>query len=235
MMNYTYILRCADDSLYCGWTNHLEKRIRAHNEGKGAKYTRARRPVTLAYYEVFETKEEAMSREAAIKKLNRKDQLLLIEAQPENGRLRERQERVTEKVHSLYYDLDLNCARTMLRCLGEVFQFQVGEDLMEAAVGLHGAGGFRAQCGLVEGALLFIGLFGAGKGLEDEKRSALCYEFAERFTEIFGSLRCEKLRPGGFRKDDPPHRCESLTVSAILYVCRFIEETMEDVRSFSHL
>lgn len=62
-MNYTYILRCADDTLYCGWTNHLEKRIKAHNEGKGAKYTKTRRPVSLAYFEEFETKQEAMKRD----------------------------------------------------------------------------------------------------------------------------------------------------------------------------
>ena len=62
-MNYTYIVRCSDGSLYTGWTNDLEKRIRAHNEGKGAKYTKSRRPVELVYYESFEKKEEAMSRE----------------------------------------------------------------------------------------------------------------------------------------------------------------------------
>jgi len=73
MKNYTYLLQCADDTFYCGWTNHLEKRIQAHNEGKGAKYTRGRRPVVLAYYEEFETKEEAMKREVAIKKLSRKE------------------------------------------------------------------------------------------------------------------------------------------------------------------
>ena len=50
-MNYTYILRCSDGSLYTGWTNDLEKRVRAHNEGRGAKYTKSRRPVVLAYYE----------------------------------------------------------------------------------------------------------------------------------------------------------------------------------------
>ena len=77
-MNYTYILRCADDTLYCGWTNHLEKRLIAHNQGKGAKYTKARRPVVLAYWEEFSTKEEAMRREAAIKKLTRKDKLKLM-------------------------------------------------------------------------------------------------------------------------------------------------------------
>lgn len=71
-MNYTYILTCADGTFYCGWTNDLDKRLKAHNAGQGAKYTKARRPVTLSYYEVFQTREEAMKREYAIKRLPRK-------------------------------------------------------------------------------------------------------------------------------------------------------------------
>lgn len=78
MINYTYLVRCTDGTLYCGWTNCLEKRIRAHNSGKGAKYTKSRRPVTLAYYEEFATREEAMSRECAIKKLTRAEKEKLI-------------------------------------------------------------------------------------------------------------------------------------------------------------
>ena len=77
-MNYVYILRCNDDSLYTGWTNNLEKRIKAHSDGKGAKYTRARVPVELVYFEVFEDKIEAMKREYAIKQLKRKEKLELI-------------------------------------------------------------------------------------------------------------------------------------------------------------
>ena len=63
---------------YTGWTNDLEKRVEAHNSGKGAKYTKARRPVELAYYEEFETKEQAMKREYAIKQLGRKEKQELI-------------------------------------------------------------------------------------------------------------------------------------------------------------
>ena len=70
-MNVTYILRCSDDTLYTGWTNDMEKRLAAHNDGTGAKYTRGRRPVELVYYEEFATKQEAMRREVAIKKLSR--------------------------------------------------------------------------------------------------------------------------------------------------------------------
>lgn len=77
-MNYTYILKCNDGTLYTGWTNDLEKRVDAHNRGKGAKYTKARRPVTLAYYETFATKEEAMRREYAIKQLPRAEKMKLL-------------------------------------------------------------------------------------------------------------------------------------------------------------
>ena len=74
-----YILLCADGTLYTGWTNDIEKRLAAHNAGRGAKYTRGRRPVTLRYSEVGASKSEAMSREAAIKKLSREEKLLLSE------------------------------------------------------------------------------------------------------------------------------------------------------------
>lgn len=77
-MNYTYILRCCDGTLYTGWTNNLEKRVETHNAGRGGKYTHSRTPVELVYYETFETKQEAMSREAAIKKMSRKAKLTLI-------------------------------------------------------------------------------------------------------------------------------------------------------------
>ena len=77
-MNYTYMLKCSDGTLYTGWTNDLEKRVEAYNSGKGAKYTKARRPVELAYYEEFETKEQAMKREYAIKQLGRKEKQELI-------------------------------------------------------------------------------------------------------------------------------------------------------------
>lgn len=81
-MNYTYILKCKDDSLYTGWTNDLKKRITSHNAGKGAKYTKTRRPVELVYYEEFQTREEAMKREYAIKQLSRKEKEALIKTRP---------------------------------------------------------------------------------------------------------------------------------------------------------
>ena len=83
-MNYVYLLLCADGSLYAGWTNDLQRRLHAHNEGTGAKYTRARRPVRLVYAEAFDTKEEAQKRECQIKKLRHKQRLSLVTAGREN-------------------------------------------------------------------------------------------------------------------------------------------------------
>lgn len=77
-MNYVYIIRCKDNSLYTGWTNNLEKRFKAHCEGKGAKYTKGRGPLKLVYFEKYNTKQEAMKREYFIKSLSRKEKLELI-------------------------------------------------------------------------------------------------------------------------------------------------------------
>ena len=77
-MNYVYILECADSTLYTGWTNDLQKRLEAHNSGRGAKYTRSRRPVRLVYSECFAEKSEAMKREYEIKHLTRTQKLELV-------------------------------------------------------------------------------------------------------------------------------------------------------------
>ena len=76
--HYVYMLRCADDSLYTGWTNDIENRVMTHNSGKGAKYTKARLPVALVYTEELPTKSAALKRECAIKKLTKKQKLALI-------------------------------------------------------------------------------------------------------------------------------------------------------------
>nr|WP_122012871.1 GIY-YIG nuclease family protein [Maliibacterium massiliense] len=78
MEHYAYLLRCADGTIYSGYTTNLARRVQAHNQGSGAKYTRARLPVTLAYYEAFASKHEAMQREAALKKLTHAQKEALI-------------------------------------------------------------------------------------------------------------------------------------------------------------
>ncbi len=79
-MYYVYIAACADGSLYTGCTTDVERRIRTHNAGRGAKYTRSRLPVALAYAEPAEDRSAALRREYAIKRLSHKEKLALIES-----------------------------------------------------------------------------------------------------------------------------------------------------------
>lgn len=76
--NYTYMVECSDGTYYTGWTNDIEKRLKMHNARKGAKYTKTRTPVKLIYLEVLPTKQEAMRREAQIKRLSRREKEQLV-------------------------------------------------------------------------------------------------------------------------------------------------------------
>lgn len=76
---YVYLLECSDGTLYCGYTDDLDKRVKIHNSGRGAKYTRGRIPVRTVYYEELSDKSAALKREAEIKKMSRKEKEKLIE------------------------------------------------------------------------------------------------------------------------------------------------------------
>ena len=80
MKFYTYIARCSDNTFYTGYCKDINEREEKHNAGEGAKYTRARTPIEIVYFEGFETKSEAMKREYAIKQLTRKEKEALIES-----------------------------------------------------------------------------------------------------------------------------------------------------------
>ena len=85
MTCYVYIVKCSDGTFYTGWTTDLERRLKAHNDGLGAKYTRSRRPVVLIYHESFDDKIEAQRREWAIKHMTRKAKEALVLSGPERG------------------------------------------------------------------------------------------------------------------------------------------------------
>ena len=83
--HYFYVVACRDESFYAGYTNNLERRVKMHNQGKGAKYTRGRTPVDLVYYETFETKTEAMQAEYRFKQLSRKDKQVWMAKEENEG------------------------------------------------------------------------------------------------------------------------------------------------------
>jgi putative endonuclease len=80
-MPFVYIVECSDGSLYTGWSVNVEARVKAHNAGRGARYTKMHRPVKLVYAETHRTRKSAMKREIAIKKWPREKKLKLISDQ----------------------------------------------------------------------------------------------------------------------------------------------------------
>ena len=129
-----------------------------------------------------------------------------------------------ELIRQLYHDKDYNCAITTLLCLGEEFSVEIGQQVLASAVSMNGGGRFRAQCGLVEGALMFIGIYAAEQDMKKKETMKIAYDFCDAFTERFGSLLCRDLRPGGFQKEDPKHLCESLTRETVAFTVDFLKQ-----------
>jgi len=131
-------------------------------------------------------------------------------------------EYINERVHVLYWNDNLNCATTSLLTLSEIFHINLNPQILDAGIGMHGAGGYGAQCGLVSGSLMFIGILGKENGLENREIVKTCYEFAKGFEKEFGSLNCRDLRPEGFKQNNPPHLCEEITKKAIMYTLNYL-------------
>ena len=129
-------------------------------------------------------------------------------------------------VHHAYWDNDWNCAVTTLLVLGDVFDLDVNDQLLDAALGMHGAGGYRAQCGLVEGGLMFLGVLGRARRMCEDAVVQVCYDYAQAFDGKFGSLVCRELRPDGFAPGQPPHLCEDLTCRAIVFDIDFLRKRL---------
>ena len=139
-------------------------------------------------------------------------------------------EYITKRVHELYWKEDINCARTALICLSELFNISVEPQTIWSAIGLHGAGGYRAQCGVVEGSLMFIGIYFHMMGKTEDEIVSACYNFAAAFDRAFGSLRSFELRPKGLAESRPPHICESRACEGIEFTYQYILEiTKEEI------
>lgn len=134
---------------------------------------------------------------------------------------------VKERVHGHYWERDFNCASTTLQVMSEYFDISLENQVLDSAIGMHGAGGYQAQCGIVEGTLMFIGILGRAKLIPDEEIVLFCKQFAQNFESEFSSLGCKILRPEGFNSDNPPHLCEGLTVNGIINNISLISDWLE--------
>lgn len=131
------------------------------------------------------------------------------------------QELINTRVHDYYWKEDFSCTITTLKILSELYYPELHSQIIDAAFGLN-AGRCGTQCGLVEGALLFIGVYGSQNDMTKEEITNLCHKYCSEFQINFGSLLCKELRPQGFAPTNPPHLCEELTKKAIVFSADFI-------------
>jgi C_GCAxxG_C_C family probable redox protein len=146
------------------------------------------------------------------------------------GKYMKTEEFVKTRVFKYYWKDDINCATTTLKILSEVFEIELNKQVIDAAIGMHGAGKYGAQCGLVEGTLMFLGIFGRENNIPDNIIVDSCREFANQFENKFKSLQCSILRPEGFHPDNPPHLCEPLTCKAVEFSINFISALRERLK-----
>ncbi len=133
---------------------------------------------------------------------------------------------IEELVHKHYWINNDNCAITTMSILSEYFKLSINQQVYDALIGMNGAGTFGVQCGLVEGTLTFIGIFGKHIDLSNNRIESLCKEFALEYKKAKGSVLCKDLRPLGFSKDNPPHLCEKLTIDTITLSIDFITKNI---------
>ena len=138
--------------------------------------------------------------------------------------MKDKRKLIEGQTHVYQWRDDLNCATIVLKILAEKYGMELHEQVLDAARGMHGAGKYGVQCGLVEGGLMFIGILSQIYGFEKEDMEAFCQEFAREFEIRFGSLQCSILRHEGFKPENPPHMCEGLICDGVKFAWDFMGE-----------
>lgn len=133
-----------------------------------------------------------------------------------------KEKEIEESVKYYYWEKDFNCAETTLLTLSKIFNFELAQETIYSATALPGAARNGAQCGIVSGVIMLIGIMGNKRGEKKNEIKEKCHVFAQKYEEKFGSLLCKELRPQGFNKNNPPHLCQELTIYSIKFAYDYI-------------
>jgi hypothetical protein len=135
---------------------------------------------------------------------------------------------VAEKVHYFYHEAGINCAVGTLILLSDLFGVELQEQVYDSAIAMHGAGKYGAQCGILEGGIMFASIYAKQNGLEKKEIVPIIYKWSSLFEKEMGSLVCRELRPYPFTPEDAPkHLCEPITVKGVKLAVKFIQEELE--------
>ena len=136
----------------------------------------------------------------------------------------QKEEFIKSNVKEYYWQEDINCATTTLQVLAKYYEIKLDQQILDSAIGMHGAGEYGAQCGLVEGVLMFLGIYCRKHSVPKDDIIMYCNEYARQFEKNFNSLQCSVLRPEGFNPNNSPHLCESLTCNTIKFSIEYISK-----------
>lgn len=131
---------------------------------------------------------------------------------------------IKRRVGQYYWQDDINCAETTLKILSELFDIPLNNQVLNSALALPGAGQCGAQCGIVSGTIMFLGIFGRENGIDDNAIREFSKRFTNTFETTFKSVQCSVLRPEGFHPGNPPHLCESLTCDGVNMSARVVSD-----------
>jgi C_GCAxxG_C_C family probable redox protein len=134
---------------------------------------------------------------------------------------------IEDQVHYFYHEAGVPCGVATIRLLSEIFEYEINNQVLDSAVGMVGAGKYGAQCGIVEGGLMFISIYCRENNIEKKELFKLCYDWTQTFEEEMGSIVCKGLRPFPFTPEDAPkHLCVPITVKGVNLAVDFIKNRM---------
>ncbi len=137
---------------------------------------------------------------------------------------------VVERVHYFYHEAGINCAVGTLSLLSDIFDVKLQEQVYDSALAMHGAGKYGAQCGLLEGGIMFTSIYAKQNGLDKKVIVPLIYKWSSLFEKEMGSLVCRELRPYPFTPEDAPkHLCEPITIKGVKLAVNFIQKELEPI------
>lgn len=134
--------------------------------------------------------------------------------------------KLVEEVHKNYWDKELNCSTNIILVLGKLFDIEISRQVLHGTIGLHSTTEYGGQCGLLEGLLIFVGIYGREKNYSNNEIVRHCAKLTRKFDNLFRTLSCHDLKGASKKIFESPHSCENITIDIVLLTKKYIDKNM---------
>ena len=135
---------------------------------------------------------------------------------------------IDKEVHENYWERDYNCATNILMLLSEIEGIKLDKQVLYSVSGLHGVDPMIAQCGLLSGGLMFLGIYSCEKNIPNSQLSKYYYDYSKYFQRKFGDTGCQNLNGNSKSLGLKPYACEDLTKDVVEFTINFIEKNIKN-------